>query len=59
MSGRHLATRIKCVFTLLLLMILDIGPVPITATIGLFIVLFRPRWFKNLVDTIYSGKDTD
>ncbi|WAK04085.1 hypothetical protein [Methylobacter sp. YRD-M1] len=54
-----MATRIKCVFTLLLLMILDIGPIPITAAMGLFIVLFRPLWFKNLVDTIYSGKNTN
>lgn len=58
MSDRHMATRIKCVFILLLLMILDIGPIPITAGMGLFIVLFRPVWFKSLIDTIYSGKDS-
>ncbi|WP_020161166.1 MULTISPECIES: hypothetical protein [Methylobacter] len=48
----------KCIFILLLLMILDIGPIPITAGLGLFIVLFRPLWFKTLVDTLYSGKNT-
>lgn len=57
MSDHHMATRIKCVFTLLLLMILDISPIPITASIALLIVMFRPRWFKVVVDRMYSGKD--
>ena len=47
-------SRLKCTFALLLLMLIDIGPVPVTALIGLFIILFRPVWFKELVDQIYS-----
>jgi hypothetical protein len=31
-------------------------PIPITSTIGLLIVIFRPNWFKRLVDTIYADK---
>jgi hypothetical protein len=58
MNNRRLAVKMKCIFILLLLMILDIGPIPITAGLGLFIVLFRPLWFKTLVDTLYSGKNT-
>jgi hypothetical protein len=36
------------------LMLLDIGPIPITAGIGLYIVIFRPRWFADLVDALYG-----
>ncbi|MDD2759299.1 MAG: hypothetical protein PHH11_03275 [Methylomonas sp.] len=46
--------RIKCAFVLFIFMIISIGPIPITSTIGLFVVVFRPGWFKKLVDTIYS-----
>jgi hypothetical protein len=52
--------RLKCFFALLLLMIADIVPIPILGLICMFILLFRPRWFKDLVDTIYaveSGTD--
>jgi hypothetical protein len=38
-------------------MIFSIGPVPVTSTIGLFVVIFRPNWFKKLVLTIYADKD--
>lgn len=47
-------TRIKCTLVLLLLMVVDIGPVPVTAMIGLFIIVFRPLWFKDLIGHIYS-----
>ena len=46
--------RLKCFFVLLLLMIADILPIPILGLICMFILLFRPPWFKNLVDTIYA-----
>ncbi len=29
-------------------------PVPGTTLIMLYVVLFRPRWFKRLVDVIYG-----
>jgi|APLak6261658528_1056013.scaffolds.fasta_scaffold455181_1 MFS superfamily sulfate permease-like transporter len=46
--------RLKCFFALLLLMIADIIPIPILGLICMFILLFRPRWFKELVDNIYG-----
>ena len=49
--------RIKCAMVFIVLMIFSIGPVPITSTIGLFVVIFRPNWFKNLVLNIYADKD--
>ena len=48
--------RIKCAIVLIILMVLSIIPVPITSTIGLLVVIFRPVWFKNLVDDIYADK---
>jgi hypothetical protein len=39
---------------MLLLMIVDIGPVPITAAIGFYIAMFRPRWFIALVYDLYN-----
>ena len=49
--------RIKCAIVFIVLMIFSIGPVPVTSTIGLFVVIFRPNWFKKLVLTIYADKD--
>ena len=49
--------RIKSALVMILLMIISIGPIPVTSTIGLLVVIFRPRWFKVLVDTIYADKD--
>jgi hypothetical protein len=45
--------RVQCVFALMLLMLVDIGPIPVTAMIALFVVVFRPAWFKKWVDKIY------
>jgi len=46
--------RLKCFFALLLLMIADTLPIPILGLICMFILLFRPPWFKELVDNIYG-----
>ena len=47
--------RLKCVFALILIGIASIGPIPIASTLGAFVALFRPRWFKTLVDNIYRN----
>jgi hypothetical protein len=54
MKTNNLAVRIKCILALLVLMVIDIGPFPVLATIGLYIVLFRPGWFMELVDVLYE-----
>jgi hypothetical protein len=48
--------RIKTALVLIVLMVVSVVPIPVTSTIGLLIVIFRPDWFKRLVDTIYSDK---
>lgn len=48
--------RVKCGLAFIVFMVFSVGPIPITSTLGLLIVIFRPVWFKKLVDTIYSDK---
>lgn len=48
--------RILCVFVLLVITILEIGPIPITGLFLIWIVLFRPLWFYRLVLKIYEKK---
>lgn len=45
--------RIEWLLVLLVMMLIDIGPFPFTAAICLYILLFRPRWFKKWVDRLY------
>jgi len=54
MKTNNFALRIKCIVVLLFLMVLEIGPIPVFAIVGLFVVLFRPRWFIELVDALYG-----
>jgi len=54
MKTVSLSARIKCAFVLIILTIVGLGPFPVTSAIGLFIVIFRPKWFKNHVDNIYA-----
>jgi len=49
-------TRLFCLLALLALMVLEVGPVPISGLILLYVVLFRPLWFFRLVCAIYGRK---
>jgi hypothetical protein len=46
--------RILCFFILLIITIIEIGPVPITGLLLMWVILFRPVWFYNLVQKIYG-----
>ena len=48
--------RLIAALALIVFAFLGVGPIPITSTIGMFIVIFRPKWFKKFVDTVYTGK---
>ncbi len=54
MKIASLLARIKC--GLILVIFMSIPLFPITSSIGLYIVIFRPNWFKKLVDNIYADK---
>ena len=47
-------TRIMTALVLVVLAIIGIGPIPTTSIITIYVVIFRPGWFKHLVDTIYQ-----
>jgi len=49
--------RLKYGLLMIFLAILEVGPIPIAAVIGLFIVIFLPRWFKDAVDKMYHSND--
>jgi hypothetical protein len=48
--------RIFCLLVLLLITILEIGPIPISGLLLIWVVLFRPAWFYNLVLKIYRKR---
>jgi len=46
--------RIKWFLVLLTMMIIDIGPVPFSASVLMYIFLFRPLWFKRFIEHLYG-----
>jgi hypothetical protein len=50
--------RFLIVLILLIVTLLEIGPIPISGLILIWVVLFRPPWFYQLVCKIYN-KATD
>lgn len=54
MNKNNLLTHLKCLIVLIVAALLDIGPFPITALTGVLIIVFLPRWFKELVDRLYG-----
>ena len=54
---RSSLSRLKSGLVLLLFMVFSVSPIPITSAIGLWVVIFRPQWFKHLVDSIYGDLD--
>ncbi|MFO1418593.1 MAG: hypothetical protein U1E83_07960 [Methylotetracoccus sp.] len=49
--------RARYTAALIGLLILDIAPIPIVGSIGLYIVLARPAWFLRLSRNLYAGFD--
>jgi hypothetical protein len=56
MSHNAFFTRLKWMFILMLAMILDIFPIPVLGLVFLYVLLFRPLWFKDAVLEIYELK---
>lgn len=42
------------VIVLLVLIVLHVIPLPILEVLILYVMIFRPVWFKNLVDQFYE-----
>lgn len=45
---------ILCIIILLVLIVLHVIPLPILEATMLIVMIFRPRWFKDLIDQIYG-----
>ena len=43
-----------CFLILLVLIVLHVIPLPILELLILYVMIFRPPWFKNLVDQLYD-----
>ena len=54
MRKGSIVTRLKCALVIIVFMLIPI--IPITGAIGLFILIFRPIWFKKLIDRVYVNK---
>ena len=48
--------RILCLVALIFITVLEIGPIPIVGLFLIWVVLFRPLWFYDLVLKIYDKK---
>jgi len=46
--------RILFIFVLVIITIIEIGPIPITPIVLIWVGLFRPVWFYELVLKIYG-----
>jgi len=55
MNGRSFFWRLKWLIVLLIMMIVEVGPIPFSALIFLYVFVFRPAWFKAFIDRLYSG----
>jgi len=45
---------VGCILVLLVLIVLHVIPLPILELLILYVMIFRPPWFKNLVDHLYD-----
>lgn len=48
--------RLLCFLILVIVTVLEIGPFPISGLLLIWVVLFRPLWFYELVLKIYGKK---
>ena len=55
-SKQTTMARIKSFLSLLILLIIDILPVPVTPMIAFVIIFTRPQWFYRVVTTIYGER---
>lgn len=45
---------VGCFVVLLILILLHVMPLPILELLILYVMIFRPAWFKGLVDQLYD-----
>ena len=55
MADKSTSRLLICILFLLALIVLHVIPLPILEVLMLYIMVFRPPWFKNLIDQIYRN----
>ncbi len=53
--GNSARVRVYTFLCFLALFLIDIAPYPVTPSLAIPIILIRPRWFYELVETIYGN----
>lgn len=51
--------RAKWLLVLVTIGCLEILPIPVTDSILIFVLLYRPLWFKKVIDKLYSHLNDD
>lgn len=51
-------TKKKCSITIICMMLVDLGPIPLTIPVGIYIVRRRPKWFRNVIQRLYADITT-
>lgn len=46
--------RVKWFLVLITIGCMEILPIPVTDSILIFVLIYRPLWFKNVIDKLYS-----
>jgi hypothetical protein len=57
MKTGSFSARIKCALVLIIFMLIPV--IPVTGSVGLYVLIFRPIWFKKLVDKVYLDQGVE
>lgn len=55
MSAHAVWLRFKLLIVVAILTVLEIGPIPLFGLLLIWVIAFRPRWFKALLDRVYDA----
>ena len=48
--------QFKWLIIILVMIVLDTAPFPVSSLVILYVFIFRPLWFKAFIDRLYSSK---
>jgi hypothetical protein len=54
-----MGVKAKLIIGFVLLEIIDFMPLPTTTMVAVYIILRKPRWFKNMIMELYQEKEEE
>lgn len=54
-----MGVKAKLIIGFVLLEIIDFMPLPTTTMVAVYIILRKPRWFKNMIMELYREKEEE